>query len=194
MRPTAFRSPAARLLLAVVAVLFGTHPLRAQLSVSDTVRLRLRDAEPVLVAGAPSDVRGVVIRRDSAVLVVRRLERGDTVRVLQSTIVDAELLRGTRRRGWAAIGWGVLIGAGVGATTLLAARDRNPPGNDFRFTAPTKGAIGGVMGGIGGLVVGGIVALTKTDNWIPVEASRLFAHVELVPRGAGIALAWRRAR
>jgi len=44
MRPTAFRSAAARLLLAVVVALFGALPLRAQRSVPDTVQLRISPA------------------------------------------------------------------------------------------------------------------------------------------------------
>ena len=93
MRPPSLCSPVARLLLAVTAALMVALPLRAQLSVTDTVRLRLRDAEPVSITVASPYVHGVVIRRDSAALVLRRFDRGDSVRVPLSAIAGAEMPR-----------------------------------------------------------------------------------------------------
>ncbi len=160
MRLPDFRSAFGQLLLAVIVALPVARTLGAQVSVSDTVRLRLRDAGPL---------RGLVTRLDSAELVVRQLDRGGmSLRVARGAIVGTEVLRGRRKRGWSAVRWSVLVGAGIGATVGVAS-GATPSGNDVHFTAGQKGIIGGVLGGIGGALGGAILSRLPTDNWIAVD-------------------------
>ena len=53
MRPSSVHSFAPRLVLAVIPALFFALPLRAQLSVSDTVRLRTRHTDQASGTVAP---------------------------------------------------------------------------------------------------------------------------------------------
>lgn len=194
MRHVGVHSGITRLIVAVIAAVLGSFPLSAQISVSDTVRLQLRYSGPVLVMVAPPDVRGVVIRRDSAVIVLQQFGDGGNVEVFLSDIATAEVLRGTRRRGWGAVRQAAFIGAGVGAVAGGMASGDDGSNNKGEFHLdPGFAAIGGaLLGSVGGVVVGGVLGLiTRTDNWVPAELGGLALHAELVPRGAGIILALR---
>ena len=193
MRHVAVYSGITRLIVAVIAVVLGAFPLSAQIAVSDTVRLQLRYSGPVLVRGAPPDIRGVVIRRDSAVIVLQQFGDGGNAEVFLSDIATVEIRRGTRRRGWGAVRQGAFMGAGVGAIAAMASGDDgSSPKGEFHLD-PGFAAVGGaLLGSVGGAVVGGVVGLiTRTDNWVPAEPGGLALHAELVPRGAGIMLALR---
>jgi hypothetical protein len=192
MRHPAFHSARMRLFVSVIAAVSGAFPLSAQISVSDTVRLQLRSARFVLVMAAPPDGRGILIRHDSVVLVLQRLDGGGNVEVPLSDIANAEVLRGTRRIGWPAVALGLLAGAGTGAMVGAAAGGTRT--EDGTLSAGGLAALGGLLGSVAGLTVGGIVAITSAENWVPIDATRLFARVELAPRRDGFALGLRWVR
>jgi hypothetical protein len=117
------RASLMRVALVVLVVMLATvaaRPLHAQPVTGDTVRLSL---------GYRSWARGTFVRDDSTSLHVLPLTGRDTMRYALDAIERAEVLRGRRRGGTAAIGRGALRGAGVGLALGIA---------NALFTTPTR--------------------------------------------------------
>jgi hypothetical protein len=128
----------------------------------DTVRLFVTRSE---------SVHGILVRADSAWFFVNPLGAPDTVRLARQSIGRADVRRGERRRGANALMTGTLVGAAVGAGFVAAGIMANRPGDDGLGVI-----IGLFFGGVSvaaGTAVGGVVALTHTEQWIPFDPASL---------------------
>lgn len=127
-------------------------------AVGDTVRLFVSRAEPM---------RDILVRADSGRFVVHALNAPDTVTYQRDVIIRAEVRRGDRRRGWRALGQGAGVGVVVGLGLLGLSIVTQSPHNDGLDVL--VGIVAGFASSVIGTAVGGMVALTYTDLWVPFD-------------------------
>lgn len=173
-------------LVAAVALGAAGAPLAAQARAAapfaegDRVRLDLgRRKETFEVVGLAADT-----------LVVRREGFAEPRRIPLAAIERAERSEGRRSAGQGFLrgaGWGLAGGAVLGAVAGYAGGDDDPsPASWVTFSAESKAAMGAIVfGGIGGIVGGVFGAARPGERWTRVE---LAPRVSVLPmrRGVGV--------
>ncbi|MDB4885711.1 MAG: hypothetical protein JWN79_1149 [Gemmatimonadetes bacterium] len=133
-----------------------------RVAVGDTVRLFITPSE---------EVRGILVRIDSAEFLVNPMNASDTVRYARESISRAEVRRGDRRRGVNALATGTAVGAAIGAGFVTLGIAANKKGDEG--LGVIIGLFFGAVSVATGTVVGGVVALTYTDLWIPFDPATM---------------------
>jgi len=149
----------------------------ASAQAADTVRSGAR------VRVTPSTPSSVIVGeliavRDSALVVRTQGYRGD-VTIARSAVMRLEISRGTRRGE--SVGWGALIGTGIGGLAGFAAGE-DSCGGDSWFCI--KRPLGALLGGVTGLVTGSLVGLIvgSFERW---RDSAVPMSLSVAPTGGG---------
>lgn len=145
-----------------LTALFATASYAQTASARDTIRVEQR-------SGAVME--GVLISRDTSWFEVRPLDGQAATRIALSEIAAAEVRRGTRTRGWRAVGIGLLTGAAIGSVGGFAIGDRGT--GDLIPSRGQYAQLLSVIGAMAGAVVGVIFATTSVTNWVPFSPYEL---------------------
>ena len=129
---------------------------------------------------------GTVVRLDSDSLVVSEGE-AESLAIPLASVARIEVSMGQKRNAGTGALIGLLVGVGSGALAGYSAGDDEP--GIISFTAGEKAALGGVLLGAVGLVIGTVYGpAEKTEKWKPVSLDRMA--IGITPqRHGGLALA-----
>lgn len=164
------------------AVKAAAVDLNSALTAGEHVRV----SAPAL--GSRKQVARIVSVNANAIVV--QLDSGGKSReLLASELLSVERSAGKRTNGLRGMGVGLIAGLGIGAMSFMSGDS-----GDFFFSHNELVAMGALVGGAGGAVVGGIIGTyTITDRWVPVERTRWTSRVSLAMpamRSAGLHIAF----
>lgn len=151
--------------------------LQENLTIGGQVRLRMDGP-------GPTEVEGVLVGIDGPELLIAPEGGAEVVRVQTDRVWRYQVPAGERRQPLKGLGLGAGAGALAGAVLGLASGDDPDSCWLICYTAGEKAAMGGIVLGVTGAVIGLVAgSLTKATVWKDVPSSSL--RPSIVPSSSG---------
>jgi len=166
------------------------------LSVASAQTVQARSGDRVRVTAKPYGLENRIGRVESARndSLFLQVAPNETLGIPVAGINQLDVSTGRSRHVLRSAGIGALVGAATGAFIGLADGD-DPKESFLAFTAGEKAAMGGIVLGGAGLVIGTLIgALNVSEHWtsVPLGDTRATPNLQLGVRGArlGVAVAF----